>query len=191
MNRNQRAQKQSSLILLWSLILLYVIYDKPIYSHITISNLFYLFYIFVVYVVYQCLIYWKSIIYWETPLWFRMFILFLWKLFLSIYSLLREWDFANSLLSLRGLNWYLRECMREWEFMSLWALLILIYDLNPNLREWVEAKNFFFWIWAWLYILYIRGTAAPSQGPNFPMRKIFQSAKYFMLKIYRAMCLTG
>nr|DAJ06076.1 MAG TPA: hypothetical protein [Caudoviricetes sp.] len=29
-----------------------MIYDKPIYSHITISNLFYLSYIFIVYIVY-------------------------------------------------------------------------------------------------------------------------------------------
>lgn len=41
-----------------------------------------------------------------------------------------------------------------------------------------------------LYTIY-RGTAAPSQGPNFPMRKIFQSTKYFMLKTYKAMCLIG
>ena len=81
----------------------------------------------------------------------------------------------------KGLNWYLREYMREWEFMSLWALLILIYDLNPNLREWFggnlrewfEAKKFFC-LWTWLYILYIRGTQALRQGPNFHSGKILK-----------------
>lgn len=116
---------------------------------------------FFVYFVYLYLIYWKSITYQETITCLSLFILFLLKNFFFIARM----PFCQFLIKSKGLNWYLRECMRERKFMSLWALLILILWFGGNLREWFEAKKFFC-LWTWLYILYIGGTPAPRQGPN-------------------------
>ena len=85
------------------------------------------------------LYYWKSITYLETCLGFQMFILFIWKLFLSLKG---------------GL------CENTWmtDFANFW--------FGGNLREWFGGQKIFFWTWTWLYILYIGGTPAPHQGPN-------------------------
>ena len=73
-------------------------------------------------------------------------------------------SFCQFPIKSKGLDRYLRECMREWEFMSLWALLILIYDLNPNLRILIWSQKIFC-LWAlltWLILIYKghSGTAA-------------------------------
>lgn len=131
------------------------------YSLFTILFKWFIFLIVYLFIIY--LTYWKSITYLETSLGFQMFILFIWKLFLSTHSLLRECHFANSPIKSKGLNWYLRECMREQKFMSLWALLILILWFVSQFARMIWSQKIFLPMDMALYTIY-RGHPGTAPG---------------------------
>ena len=56
---------------------------------------------------------------------------------------------------------------------NAWMMAFANFWFGGNLREWFEAKKFFC-LWTWFYILYIRGTQALRQGPNFHTGKILK-----------------